>query len=170
MENEELRACLARLRCGEEAALEEIFLALQKPVYAVVRRVVQDARTAEEVTQDVFLRLWQSPPDEAVTRPRAWVFCVAHNLAVDALRALPPEATELPDTLRTQEQTELRLDLEMALARLSPCEREIVSLHLNAGLRFREIAQAMELPLGTALWRYSRALGRLRVELDGGAT
>lgn len=167
MENETLRACLARLRRGELDALEEIFAAMQTPVYAVVRRIVADPQTAEEVTQDVFVRLWQSPPGEEVTRPRAWLFRVAHNLAIDALRRAPLMPPPAP---RAEEDTELRLDLEAALAKLPPREREIVALHLNAGLRFREIAQAMDLPLGTALWRYSRALGRLRAELDGGTT
>ena len=117
----------------------------------------------------MFLRLWQSPPAEDVRSPRAWLFRVAHNLALDALRR--PGAGELPEQLSVQDFAEgvhARLDVEAALASLSPRDREIVTLHLGAGLRFREIAAILELPLGTVLWRHSRAISALREKLDGG--
>ncbi len=170
MTNEELARQLALLRSGSLEALETIYLDLRVPVMTVVLRIVRDRDLAEDLTQDVFVRLWQSPPGEDVKSPRAWVFRVAHNLAVDALRR--PGQEELPEQAATagfEEMVGTRLDVESALLKLEPRDREIVSLHLNAGLRFREVAQATQLPLGTVLWRYSRALGILRAQLDGGA-
>ncbi len=162
MTNEELSGLLARLRSGEMDALAAVYSDLHTPVLTVIYRIVRDRETAEDLAQDVFVRLWQSPPDEQVKRPRAWIFAVAHNLALDALPA------ELQDD-DFADAACIRLDVEDALARLAPRDREIVTLQLNAGLRFREIAQAMDMPLGTVLWRYSRAIGRLRATLDGGA-
>lgn len=169
MTNEALSAELRRLRSGSLEALEAIFLDLRTPVFTVLLRLVRDRELAEDLTQEVFLRLWQSPPAEDVRSPRAWLFRVAHNLALDALRR--PGAGELPEQLPVQDFAEgvhARLDVEAALASLSPRDREIVTLHLGAGLRFREIAAILELPLGTVLWRHSRAISALREKLDGG--
>ena len=63
-----------------------------------------------------------------------------------------------------------RLDVERALSALSAEENQIVTLRVNAGLKFREIAAMLDLPLGTALWKYRRAIGKLRDILsEGGA-
>lgn len=170
MTNEELARLLVQLRSGSLDALETIYLELRVPVMTVIVRIVRDGALAEDLTQDVFVKLWQTPPGEDVKSPRAWVFRVAHNLAVDALRR--PGQTELPEhaaATGSTESVDTRIDVEAALMKLEARDREIVSLHLNAGLRFREVAQALELPLGTVLWRYSRAIGILRVQLDGGA-
>ena len=170
MTNEELARQLSLLRSGRLEALEAVYLDLRVPVMTVIVRIVRDRDLAEDLTQDVFVKLWQSPPGEVVRSPRAWIFRVAHNLAVDALRR--PGQTELPEhaaAAGSTESVDTRLDVEAALMKLEARDREIVSLHLNAGLRFREVAQAMQLPLGTVLWRYSRAIGILRAQLDGGA-
>lgn len=169
MTNEVLTEELRRLRSGSLEALETIFLDLQTPVFTVLYRLVRNRELAEDLTQEVFLRLWQSPPGEDVRSPRAWIFRVAHNLALDALRR--PGAEELPEQLPDSgfdEDVHTRLDVEDALASLPSRDREIVTLHLGAGLRFREIAEILNLPLGTVLWRHSRAISALRERLDGG--
>lgn len=169
MTNEALSAQLRQLRGGSLEALETIFLDLRTPVFTVLFRLVRNRELAEDLTQEVFLRLWQSPPEENIRNPRAWLFRVAHNLALDALRR--PGAEELPEQLPAggfAEDVHRRLDLEAALASLPSRDREIVTLHLNVGLRFREIAEILDLPLGTVLWRHSRAISALREKLDGG--
>ncbi len=170
MTNEEFSRQLVLLRAGSLDALETIYLDLRVPVMTVILRIIRNHDLAEDLTQDVFVKLWQSPPGEEVKHPRAWLFRVAHNLAVDALRR--PKSEELPELAADdslEEVVGMRLDVERAMQTLELRDREIVSLHLNAGLRFREIAQTTDTPLGTVLWRYSRAIGQLRAALDGGA-
>lgn len=93
---------------------------------------------------------------------------MARNLAVDHLRvrrdALPLEEGSLSVP---QADLDLGLDVEAALNRLSPEDRLLVSLHLNGGLRFRECARLLDIPLGTALRRYHTAMGRVRDYLNG---
>ena len=67
-----------------------------------------------------------------------------------------------------EEANVLRLDVERALAALPVDAREMLALRINAGLKFREIADILGIPLGTALWRYQKAIGRLRELLSGG--
>ena len=170
MTNEALSAALQRLRGGSLEALESLFLDLRTPVYTVLVRLMRDRELAEDLTQETFLRLWQTPPAEDVRSPRAWLFRVAHNLALDALRR--PGAGELPEQMPSPDFAEgvhARLDVEAALASLSPRDREIVTLHWNGGLRFREISEILDIPLGTVLWRHARTISALREQLDGGA-
>lgn len=169
MDSQTLLRHLAALQSGDRSAFDEIYRQLKTPVYTIIYRILYDPPLAEDLMQEVFLRLYASPPDSKVQNPRAWVFRMARNLAIDALRR--PSPTELPRELpgkHLEEVVGARLEVEEALRALSAEDRQIVTLHLCAGLRFREVAGIMQMPLGTVLWRYQRAIDRLRRELMGG--
>ena len=68
-----------------------------------------------------------------------------------------------------QTDPDLKLDLERAFERLTVQERQLVALHLSAGLTFREVTAIVERPLGTVLWQYRKAIEKLRNLLDGGS-
>ena len=169
MDDLELRGLLDCLRLGERSAFEELYEQLKTPVFTVILRILGDRDTAEDVLQEVFLKLYRSPPGPEVKKPRAYLLQSARNLALDALRRHPREAA-LEDCVHLPASQQVdwssRLDLERALAALPLEERQLVILHLNGGLKFREIAQIMRIPLGTALWRYQKAIGRLRSSLS----
>lgn len=163
MTEEELRADLTKLRQGDRDAFERIYRGLSGGVYAALLRLTGDRQTAEDLLQETFLKLYREPPGEGVRRPRAYLFKMARNLALDELRrrreAEPLEGAERP---APAPDTDQRLDVEAALARLSEGDRLLVTLRLNGGLTFREAAAVLELPLGTALGRYYAAIGKLR--------
>lgn len=168
MTEHQLNSLFSALGTGDREAFHALYEALSPPVYTVLLRLVGDRQSAEDLLQETFLRLYRSPPGPEVSRPRAWVFQVARNLAVDHLRArrasLPLEDGSLTVP---QPDLDLGLDVEAALARLSPEDRLLVGLHLNGGLRFRECARLLGIPLGTALRRYHTAMGRVRDYLNG---
>lgn len=167
---DDLKAALAQLRSGDSAALGRIYELLRTPVFTVIVRIVGQRETAEDVTQDLFMRLLAAPPGAEVKNPRAWIFRCAHNLAVDTLRTQHP-TNALPDTVPspdTADGTALRLDIERAFAALTPEERAAVTLHLNAGLSFGEIATVLGRSLPSVYRTYRRALVRLRILLNGG--
>ena len=171
MTGQELRANLARLQSGSIDAFEQLYKELKTPVYTIIFRIVYDRAMAEDLTQEVFLRLFRAPPDERVQNPRAFVFQMARNLGLDSRRKPTQEElnSEIPHPGRSiEEAVELRLDLEKAMRALPGDAREIVTLHLNAGLKFREIAGIFHLPLGTVLWKYQKAIALLRSTLSGG--
>lgn len=167
MNDAELSALLAAVQQGDLEAFEEIYTGLHLPLFTVLRRIVRDASLAEDLLQELFLRVYQAPPVTAA-KPRAYLFQMARNLAIDALRRREMDSSLTEVEIPCHPDQDSHLDLECALASLSTLERQLVTLHLNGGLKFRELAKILNLPLGTALWRYQQALGRLRVLLNGG--
>lgn len=76
MTNEEMTRLLPLVRTGDERACEQLWHGLRIPVYTVAVRILDDRYLAEDVTQEVFVRLFRTPPGEEVHSPRAWVFAV----------------------------------------------------------------------------------------------
>lgn len=171
MDDVALKSRIALLHEGDKAVFEELYHELKTPVYTIIFRVLYDRALAEDVMQEVFLRLFRSPPDSQVRNPRAYIFQMARNLAVDSKRK--PVQAALSDEMEIsgpsiEEAIVSRLGMEKALGTLSMDDREIVTLRINAGLKFREIASILGIPLGTALWKYQKAIGQLRSKLSGG--
>ena len=115
MTEHQLSSLFSALRTGDREAFRALYEALSPPVYTVLLRLVGDRQSAEDLLQETFLRLYRQPPGPEVARPRAWVFQVARNLAVDHLRAhrdaLPLEDGSLPIP---QADLDLGLDVEAA--------------------------------------------------------
>lgn len=173
MTDDELRLRLDQVGRGDRAAFEVIYHEMKTPLFTIILRMTQDRGLAEDILQEFFLKLFQSPPAQPPRKPRAYLFQMAHNLTIDSMKKLPRHANlddfaHLPGAGGGQSLE--RLDLEQAFHALTLPERQIVSLHLNGGLKFREVAAILNCPLGTVLWKYQRAIGKLRTSLNGGTT
>lgn len=160
-----------RMSFGDENAFIDLYNELKKPVYTIAYRIVQSKEVAEDITQDVFVKIFVSPPNPTVKNLRAWVFQITHNLSIDHLRK---QHNESIDDLQVVSDNETdcilqRIDIEQAMSRLSNQEREIVSLHLNAGLQFHEISKIVKLSMSSTYRKYRKALKILREEMDGDA-
>ena len=168
MNDNELSARLDAVRQGDMAAFEEIYGELKVPVMTVAMRITGDRHISEDILQEVFVRLYLTPPDPRIKKPRAYIFRMARNLAIDGMRKQQPlSLDDLEDTLQSNDADPAgRLDIEAAMMALPLEQRQVVSLHLNGGLKLREIADITETPLGTVLWRYRRAIKRLRELLE----
>lgn len=171
MDDRTLAQLLERIGQGDRAAFERLYTGMKTPLYTVLLRVTRDAGLAEDLLQELFVKLFRAPPVPPPRKPRAYLFQMARHLALDGMEKQPRHAdiddyAQLPDPSQTDGAA--RLDLERAFRSLSQEERLLVSLHLNGGLKFREIAAILDRPLGTVLWRYRQAIGKLRVLLDGG--
>ena len=170
MEHAELNALFARIRSGDKEAFAEVYQLLKQPVFTIAYRIVQSRESAEDITHDVFVKLFRSPPDSSVKNIRAWIFQIARNLAIDALRKQSRIAEE--DGYCRMEDPysplHLRMDMEAALRKLPREEREILTLHLNADLGFREISNIVDLSLPATYRKYRKALKSVQTELNGG--
>lgn len=169
MDEKQLQAALERLRQGDKTALEELFYELKTPVFTVILRITGERELSEDILQEFFLKLYRTPPAAHIAKPRAYLFRMARNMAVDGLKARGKELP-LEEWMECPHSTDFvwRIELEDALSALPLMERQIVTLHLNGGLKFREIADILGQPLGTVLWRYRKAIGTLRDMLNGG--
>ena len=166
MTDQQLKTQLEALKTGDRQVFLKIYQELKTPVYTVLVRLTGDRLLSEDLLQEVFLRLYRQPPD--AEKPRAYVFRMARNLAIDALRQKRPCDPLEEHVLQNDPDPTVKLDLERAFARLTAGERQLVALHLSAGMTFREVASIVERPLGTVLWQYRKAIEKLRNLLDGG--
>lgn len=170
MNDVELNDCFKELRRGDMDAFGRLYDELKTPVYTILLRITRNRWLAEDLLQEFFARLYQSPP-VAVGKPRAYLLQTARNLAIDGLRKAEKDASGEGEPIdqRTLDSHMVRMDLEAGMGQLDLLERQIVVLHLNGGLKFREVAQIVQQPLGTVYTRYRKAIEKLRTILDGGA-
>lgn len=167
----------ARLLKGDEEALEALFARYAQPLYGFLWRLTGDQALAEDLLQEVFIRLVNytgKPPFHF----RAWVYTIARNLAYDALRArgrqqahwadgIADRVEELKDVAQNwPEMAVLSHDDEervrQSLEWLPDVQREVVLLRFYQDLSLEEIAEVAEVSLGTVKSRLYRALRLLR--------
>ena len=163
MNEKELGTLFCSFREGNNEAFSEIYNELKKPVFTIAYRITFVREIAEDITQELFLKLYTSPPDASVRNPRAWIFRMARNLAIDALRK--KQCSDIDEVTLSFDDTErinTGIDIEKALSSLSLSEREIVSLHIDGGLGFRDIGKALGISLTSAYRKYKSALNKLR--------
>lgn len=169
MTDKELQFNLAKMAEGDVKAFEEIYKGLKAPIMTVIARIMQDRDRAEDIFQDTFVKIYKSPPSAALEKPEAYIFKIAVNLAMDALRKEKPQVPleEIEEILPDKEIDHgQKLDIENALLKLPLTQRQTVSLHISGGLTFREIGEITGSPLGTVIWRYQKAISRLKVILS----
>jgi RNA polymerase sigma-70 factor (ECF subfamily) len=158
-----------------EVALAEVYRRHGRAVYGLARRVLQDAGEAEDVTQEVFLRLWREPDrfDPGRGSLRSFLLVGAHGRAVDAVRSSSSrrarEAREASRTARAQydmqhEAWDLALadQVAQAMGALSDDERRAIELAYFEGRTYREVARVLDQPEGTVKSRIRSGLRRLR--------
>lgn len=170
----ELDRLLRAVAAGDREALAQLYRRTHGAVYGLSLSYLKNAQDAQDVTQDAFVRIWDSAPQYRPTgSPMGWILTVARNLALMELRkrrrygeldegewdAIPAESAGV-----TPEE---RAVLQDALSALAEEERRIVLLHAVTGLKHREIAALLELPLATVLSKYHRALKKLKVLMKG---
>ena len=174
--DEELVVAVAQ---GHPPALELIYQRHGGPIYALARRVLVDDSLAEEVVQEVFLKLWQEPErfDPQRGALRSFLYRQAHSRAVERIRAEEArrrredrhdrENLRMPDDLETEAWQLIRSELvKEAVADLSEGEREAITLAYFGGKSYREVAAQLDVPEGTIKSRIRLGLAKLADRLE----
>ena len=160
---------LVRIAAGDKAALAELYAQAKNPVYCFALSILRDSFAAEDVMQETFLQVWKSAPTYRPGGKNAltWILGITKHTALARLRegqraGVPLEdAADQTDPCDAFRDCENRIVTQAMLAQLAQDEREIVVLHVVTGLKHREIAELLEMPLPTVLSKYRRSLKKL---------
>lgn len=158
---------IERMAQGDKEALASLYESTRAAVYGFALSILKDVDHAEDITQDTYLQLYHNAGSYRTQgKPMAWIMTITRNLAMSRLReqsrTLPLEDTHLATLSHnpTVDQEDL-LTLDTLLSLLDDQERQIVTLHALTGLKHREIAYLLSLPLPTVLSKYHRSMKKL---------
>jgi len=167
-----------RLVAGDHSALADIYDQFSSFVYGLAMRVIGDTRAAEDVSQEVFIGIWERPsafdPDRGSLR--TWLGTLTHRRAVDCIRreearhrrsereagraVTAPDVEEMATALVAAERVRAALDT------LPTEQREAIHLAYFGGKTYRQVAEVLEIPEGTAKSRLRLGLRRIADALE----
>lgn len=183
------RTLAAQAARGSEKAFRQLLRQYERPVFSLIYRMVRDRELAEDLSQEAFIRTFNAIGSyNPGYKFSSWIFKIAHNLTIDHLRrkridtisihgspdAVTPDeqartsvvlesTTERPDAYA--ENIELGGQIEAAIGRLRPEYRAVTLLRHVEGYSYQEIADILELPLGTVKTYIHRARLELKAAL-----
>jgi RNA polymerase sigma-70 factor (ECF subfamily) len=163
---------MARIAQGQDVALRALFLRHQNRVFRFIQRIVRNEAVADELTNEVFLDVWQHARSfEGRSSVTTWILAMAHNRAVSALRKRreeawnEDEAHEIPDGADNSEVVVQKADkgrlLRQCLDALPPAQREIMDLVYYHERSIAEVSTILGLPEGTVKTKMFNARKRL---------
>jgi len=170
---------LERVAQGDKQAFSELYDQVSPRVFGLIKRLLRDHAQSEEVTQEVFLEIWQTATrfDPNKGGATTWIFTMAHRRAVDRVRASQSSRDRdvrvgirdhKVDYDHVAETIEVQLEherVEKAMARLTELQRQAVTLAYYGGLSHSEVAEKLSVPIGTVKTRLRDGMIRLRDEL-----
>ena len=175
---------MAAFIVGDTAAMETLFLRYRQSVYSWLLRMTGDAAEAEDIYQDVWLKVIRHAADYRSGNFRAWLWQIVRNKTTDRMRKMSPslildspisaegEGEETivdqlsddraADALMQIEEVERQRVVCEAIEALPMAQREVVLLRINGELSFKEIADMLAAPMGTVLARMHKAVKSLK--------
>jgi RNA polymerase sigma factor (sigma-70 family) len=176
----QLAAALARVAAGDRAALRIVYQDTSAKLFGVCLRILNDRGEAEDVLQDVYVTVWRKAGSFDPTRasPITWLVAIARNRAIDRLRssAASRRSEPIESAEDVRDDAPAALDLVVAAEqreRLKTCLGELEERHSGVirsafldGITYEQLAQRMEVPLGTMKSWIRRGLMKLRTCLE----
>jgi RNA polymerase sigma-70 factor (ECF subfamily) len=186
---------LTRLRNGQSEVFGQLVRRYERELYGYLRRYLGDAHLADDVFQNTFLQVYTKIGQYEAGRPvRPWLYTIATHQAIDALRrngrhqvsSLDQTREQLPDgevrglvelletrgpgPMEAAQSDEAREQVRNCVAQLPEFLRQVVILAYYQGLKYREIAEILDIPVGTVKSRLHAALLRLQESLATSAS
>ncbi|MDD2545707.1 MAG: sigma-70 family RNA polymerase sigma factor [Burkholderiaceae bacterium] len=176
----ELMELLDRVAARDESALKVLYDQTSSRLFGLALRILRHREAAEDVLQETFLTIWRVAGDyrAALSPPMAWMGLIVRSRALDALRKRSSDRTDLtqeldegleqslegdsPNPLDTAQASQQASALHQCLSRLEHKQREVVSLAYLRDLSHGELAEQLQLPLGTVKTWIRRGLEQLR--------
>jgi RNA polymerase sigma-70 factor (ECF subfamily) len=167
----DVQGLLRRIQQGDEAALAVAYARYGRAVYSLTLHVLHNAILAQEATQDTFMKLWNNPTayDSSKGEFSSWLLTMARYTAIDHLRREMRRTgrnVDLLETLATEDEERLSESeagqLHALLGELPRDQRILVEMAFFQGLTHSQLAERMDLPIGTVKTRLRLGLQKLR--------
>ena len=170
---------LRRVAQGDRRGFEELYDRFSGVLFSTAYRVLNNQEAAEDVLQDVFIQIWEKAPlyDPSRGKPMTWAITLTRNKAIDRLRSTV-RRNRLGDDLEREAKSQDQFDdrssfdalatedrgklVREAIQKLSEDQREAIELAFFSSLTQMEIAERLNVPLGTIKARIRRGMLRLR--------
>lgn len=177
-EEKDDKAIIYKYLKGDQRALEFLVKKYIKPIYSFVYRNVGDVEAAEDITQEVFIRVWKNIRKFDLNKDfKPWIFQIAKNASIDYLRkrkTIPFSRFEnshgqnmLTETLAQKgpgliESLNTKTEFEKTISGLSEEDKNLMQLRHSQGMSFKEIAQKMNSSINTIKSRYRRTIKNMQ--------
>ena len=177
---EDLSTCLTGIQEQNEDALSQFYDQTINSVYGLALRITSKAEEAEEVVSVVYLQVWEQADRYQTEKGSimAWLLTLCRSRAIDRLRKRQQSSAEISDSECAEltglvaspeyilSNTQQQSSINQALQKLSSVQRQLLSLAFFRGLTYQEIADFIDMPLGTVKSHIRRSLIELKAEPD----
>lgn len=169
MNKKELDLIMRKIQNGDEDAFAIFYHETYKGLFSFIYSYVKNWHTSEDIMQETYIKVKLNSEKYLIgTNVTAWLFQIAKNLCLDFLKkpinqnSVPIEDVHLEKIYESDTKMYVH---DLLNKYLSTTDRQIVLLHILHGYKNREIAQILQLPLGTVLWKYNRAMKELKTKI-----
>ena len=170
MEPHDLEELLRQIALGSQQAFEELYRATDSAIYGYALSLMRNHHEAQDIMMDTYLKIrCAAHLYMPMGKPMAWILTITKNIARTKLRSAGRQIPldDLEETTPSFDRdSEEAVALEQAMKVLGDQERQILILHAVTGLKHREIAEMLGMPLATVLSKYARSLKKLKKALE----
>lgn len=163
-----------RIAQGDDNALQILYDQTASSIYAYALSITKSVPDAQDVMHDTFIKMYENAHNyNSHGKPMAWILTITKNLCLQKFRQqsricdMPDETIWSQFAGNTNMSADDKMFVAQYLAKLAEEERSIVVLHAMAGLKHREIAKHLNMPLATVLSKYNRAIKKLKTIIEG---
>lgn len=170
-EKVEFRKLISRIANKEKSALEEFYNLYGRLIQSVALATTRDAFMADEVVNDILLKIWQQAPDiKGIKRPRSWIYTITANHAKNLVKKTKEYIEifdiDIPVSIKEVDEIHDESAFIYRLRNLNEKEQQIMILRFVEDMTFKEIAYEMKEPMGNITITYYRALEKIRKNLS----
>jgi RNA polymerase sigma-70 factor (ECF subfamily) len=172
MAKSDLHSYIKELQKGNMTAFDPLYYETKNLVYYTILNIVKDPSLSEDLMQETYLKaLEKIHTFKTNTSVTSWFTTIARNMAINEFnrrkRELSIDVNDQEELFGSQESTsEKELLVREILQNLEDTDRDIVVYHLINDLKFRQIADILDMPLGTVTWRYNQAIKNIQSKYE----
>lgn len=176
MTEAEFNACIKAILNGDKKGLRDIYDVYLSYIYRIVYGVVGHKETAEDITSEFFIKLWQQADKyKEGSGHKGYLATIARNMAIDHVRKYKKEILdsftkedeedvvfEPVSDADTESEVIENISIKEAISTLSDKEQQVINMKVLSEMTFAEISEILKVPMGTITWRYREAIKKLR--------